>query len=124
MLRFVTIFLVCLTSLPTFSQSASKWVVGTITDVRIHQTPNPDDFGTVSYDVSVKVGNTVYVVLYTPPLGEETVKYAGGRDLLVLVGKSTIRYNDMLGQSHDVPIESQRPATKPTAPRLVSPGGQ
>jgi len=53
--------------------------------------------------VSVKVGNTGYVVLYTPPLGEETVKYAGGRDLLVLVGKSTIRYNDMLGQSHDLP---------------------
>jgi hypothetical protein len=124
MLKFVTIFLVCLTSLPTFSQSASKWVVGTITDVRIHQTPNPDDFGTVSYDVSVKVGNTVYVVLYTPPLGEETVKYAGGRDLLVLVGKSTIRYNDMLGQSHDVPIESQRPTAKPTSPRLVSPAGQ
>ena len=124
MLKFVTIFLVCLTSLPTFSQSASKWVVGTITDVRIHQTPNPDDFGTVSYDVSVKVGNTVYVVLYTPPLGEETVKYAGGRDLLVLVGKSTIRYNDMLGQSHDVPIESQRPTAKPTSPRLASPGGQ
>jgi len=124
MLKFVTIFLVCLTSLPTFSQSASKWVVGTITDVRIHQTPNPDDFGTVSYDVSVKVGNTVYVVLYTPPLEEETVKYAGGRDLLVLVGKSTIRYNDMLGQSHDVPIESQRPTAKPTSPRLASPGGQ
>jgi hypothetical protein len=123
-LRFVTIFLVCLTALPTFSQSQSKWVVGTITDVRIHQTPDPDDFGTVSYDVSVKVGNTVYVVLYTPPLEEETVKYAGGRDLLVLVGKSTIRYNDMLGQSHDVPIESQRPAAKPTSPRLVSPGGQ
>src|SRR5215831_17576449 len=116
MFRFVTIFLVCLTSLPTFSQSASKWVVGTITDVRIHQTPNPDDFGTVSYDVSVKVGNTVYVVLYTPPLGEETVKYAGGRDLLVLVGKSTIRYNDMLGQSHDLPIESQQPAAKSSKP--------
>ena len=124
MLRFVTIFLVCLTTLQTFGQSTSKWVVGTITDVRIHQTPNPDDFGTVSYDVSVKVGNTVYVVLYTPPLGEETVKYAGGRDLLVLVGKSTIRYNDMLGQSHDVPIESQRPTAKPTSPRLVSPAGQ
>ena len=124
MLRFVTIFLVCLTTLQTFGQSTSKWVVGTITDVRIHQTPNPYDYGTVSYDVSVKVGNTVYVVLYTPPLGEETVKYAGGRDLLVLVGKSTIRYNDMLGQSHDVPIESQRPTTKPTSPRLVSPAGQ
>ncbi len=124
MLKFVTIFLACLTALPTFSQSTSTWVVGTITDVRIHQTPGPDDFGTVSYDVSVKVANTVYVVLYTPPLEEETVKYAGGRDLLVLVGKTTIRYNDMLGQSHDVPIEGQRPAAKPTSRRLASPGGQ
>jgi hypothetical protein len=124
MLRFVTIFFVCLTALPTFSQSTSKWVVGTITDVKSHRNPEPADFGTVSYDVSVKVGNTVYVVLYTPPLGEETVKYAGGRDLLVLVGKSTIRYNDILGQSHDVPIESQRPTTKPTSPRLVAPAGQ
>ena len=124
MLRFVTIFLVCLTTLQTFGQSTSKWVVGTITDVRIHQTPNPDDFGTVSYDVSVKVGNTVYVVLYTPPLQEETVKYAGGRDLLVLVGKSTIRYNDMLGQSHDVPIESQRPITRPSGSKSASQGAQ
>ena len=124
MFRFVTIFLVCLTALPTFSQSTSKWVVGTITDVRIHQTPGPDDFGTVSYDVSVKVGNTVYVVLYTPPLGEETVKYAGGRDLLVLVGKSTIRYNDMLGQSHDVLIESQRPAANLSGSKSVSQGAQ
>ena len=124
MLRFVTIFLVCLTTLQTFGQSTSKWVVGTITDVRVHQTPNPDDFGTVSYDVSVKVGNTVYVVLYTPPLGEETVKYAGGRDLLVLVGKSTIRYNDMLGQSHDVPIESQRSTTKPSGSKSLSQAAQ
>src|SRR5215472_1493974 len=122
MLRFVTIFFVCLTTLPTFCQPTSKWVVGTIVDVRIHQSAEADTFGSVSYDVSVKVGDAVYVVLYTPPLGEQTVKYAGGRDLLVLVGKSTIRYNDMLGQSHDVPIESQRPTTKPTSPRLVSPG--
>ena len=124
MLRFVSIFFVCLTALPTFCQPTSKWVVGTITDVRIHQTAEPDTFGTVSYDVSVKVGDTVYVVLYTPPLGEQTVKYAGGRDMLVLVGKSTIRYNDMLGQSHDVPIESQRPASNLTKAKRESGGAQ
>jgi hypothetical protein len=124
MLRFATIFCICLTTFPAFSQSASKWQVGTITDVRIHQTPDPDDFGTVSYDVSVKVGNTVYVVLYTPPLGQETVKYAGGRDLLVLVGKTTIRYNDLLGQPFDVPIESQKPAPKLTSSKSVSLRGQ
>ena len=123
MRRYVTIFLVSLTALPMFCQSTSKWVVGTITDVKIHQ-PEPDAFDTVSYDVSVKVADTVYVVLYTPPLGEHTVKYVAGRDLLVLVGKSTIRYNDMLGQSHDVPIESKRPAANPNGSKSVSQAAQ
>ena len=53
------------------------------------------------------------VVLYTTPLGEIAPKYATGRDLLVLVGKNTITYNDMLGRSLQVPIESQRPAAEP-----------
>jgi hypothetical protein len=61
------------------------------------------------------------VVLYTPPLGQETVKYAAGRELLVLVGKRTIRYNDILGQSFEVPIESQTPAAKSKQAKPVSP---
>jgi hypothetical protein len=48
------------------------------------------------------------------------VKYAAGRDLLVLVGKNKITYNDILGQSYDVPIESQSPAAKPKPSRSVS----
>ena len=59
------------------------------------------------------MGDTIYVVLYTPPLGEIPAKYARGHELLVLVGKNTITYNDMLGRSLQVPIESQRPATEP-----------
>ena len=96
-----------------FSQSTSKYQVGTITEVKTHLTDASRASDAVSYDVSVKVGDTIYVVLYTPPLGEETVKYSAGRDLLVLVWKSTIRYNDILGQSFEVPIESQKPAAKP-----------
>ena len=53
------------------------------------------------------------MVLYTTPLGELPPKYATGRELLVLVGKNTITYNDMLGRSLQVPIESQRPVTDP-----------
>ena len=59
------------------------------------------------------MGDTIYVVLYTQPLGEIPAKYATGRELLVLVGKNTITYNDILGRSHQVPIESQRPVTEP-----------
>jgi hypothetical protein len=113
-----------LTVFPAFGQSTSKYQVGTITEVKVHQTAGSGASDAVSYDVSVKVGDTIYVVLYTPPLGEETVKYSAGRDLLVLVGKHTIRYNDILGQSFEVPIESQQPAAKPAPSKSVSPAAK
>jgi hypothetical protein len=120
MLRLVGLFLICLTMFPAFGQSTSKYQVGTITQVKVHQTAGSDASDAASYDVSVKVGDTIYVVLYTPPLGEDTVKYAGGRDLLVLVGKNTITYNDILGRSFAVPIESQKPAANPKQSKSVS----
>jgi len=123
MLKFAAIFLVSLMTFPAFGQSSSKYQVGTITDVKIHQTA-PGASDAASYDVSVKVGNTIYVVFYTPPLGEETVKYIAGRELLVLVGKTTIRYNDPLGQSREVPIEKQKPAANPSGSKPVSGNAQ
>src|SRR4029077_20952033 len=120
MLKLVGLFLICLTVFPAFGQSTSKYQVGTITEVKAHQADGSGASDLASYDVSVKVGDTVYVVLYTPPLGEITVKYAAGRDLLVLVGKNKITYNDILGQSHDVPIKSRKPAAKPTQSKSVS----
>ncbi len=120
MLRLVGMFCICLTTFPGFCQSTSRYQVGTITEVKTHLTDANSGSDAISYDVSVKVGDTIYVVLYTPPLGEETVKYSAGRDLLVLVGKRTIRYNDILGQSFEVPIESQKPAVRPKQSKSVS----
>src|SRR5258707_10128208 len=113
MLRLVGLFLIFLTMFPAFGQSTSKYQVGTITEAKVHQAARSAASDAASYDVSVRVGDTIYVVLYTPALGEETVKYAAGRDLLVLVGKNTITYNDILGRSFAVQIERQRPAAKP-----------
>ena len=107
MLKLVGLFLICLTMFPAFGQSTSKYQVGTITEVKVRQTAGSGASDAASYDVSVKVGDTIYIVLYTPPLGEIMVKYAAGRDLLVLVGKNTLTYNDILGRSFAVPIESQ-----------------
>jgi hypothetical protein len=121
MLRPAILFCVFLTTLSAFGQSTSKYQVGTIIDVKTHQNAAGGATDPASYDVAVKVGDTVYVVLYTPPLGEQTVKYAAGRELLVLVGKSTIRYNDILGQSFEVTIESQKSAAKPKPEKPVSP---
>jgi hypothetical protein len=41
MLKLVGIFCICLTAFPSFSQSASKYQVGTITEVKIHQSGSP-----------------------------------------------------------------------------------
>jgi hypothetical protein len=103
----------CLLTLPALCQSTSKYEVAIITEAKAHQVAGDAASDSTSYDVSVKVGNTIYVVLYTPPLNELPPKYVTGRELLVFVGKNTITYNDMLGQSHEVPIESHRPAIKP-----------
>ncbi len=110
MVRLVGLFLIFLTMFPAFGQSTSKYQVATITEVKTHQTAGSGASDAASYDVSVKAGDTIYVVLYTPALGEDTVKYVVGRDLLVLVGKNTITYNDIVGRSFAVPIESQKPA--------------
>jgi hypothetical protein len=110
MRRLIGVIVLCLVTLTALGQSTSKYQLATITEVKPHQNSGPGASDVVSYDVSVKVGDTIYMVLYTPPLGESTIKYFAGRDLLVLVGKNTITYNDILGRSFEVPIESQRPA--------------
>src|SRR5271165_4739687 len=108
MLKLICVICICLATFPLCGQVSPKYEVATITDVKVHPDSRSD---VVRYDVSVKVGGTIYVILYTPPLGMNTVKYAAGRELLVSVGKKTITYNDdILGQSVEVAIVSQRSA--------------
>lgn len=103
---------ICLATVPALAQSTGKYQVGTITAVKPHQAAPDAPSDVASYDVSIKVKDTIYSVLYTPPLSMNTVRYAAGRDILVLVGKKTITYNDILGQSYEVPIVSRSPAAK------------
>ena len=111
--RLIPVFAACLLTLPALCQSASKWQVATITEVKSHPAAGEDASDPITYDVTVKVGDTIYLVRYTTPANEVPPKYAAGRDLLVFVGKNTITYNDILGRSLQVPIESQRPVTEP-----------
>src|SRR5271154_2986845 len=110
MFKLLSTICICLAAVPALCQSTAKYQVGTINDVKPHQATAGAGSGVVSYDISVKVADTIYLVLYTPPLNMNTVRYAAGRELLVLVGKNTITYNDILGQSLEVPIVSRRPA--------------
>ena len=111
--RLLPVFTLCLLTFPALCQSASKWQIATITEVKPHPAAGEDASDPITYDVSVKVGDTIYLVRYTTPAGEIAPKYAAGREILVLVGKNTITYNDILGRSLPVPIESHRLATEP-----------
>ena len=113
MRRLIALITLCLLSFPALCQSTAKYQIAIITEVKPRDAAADSASDPARYDVSVKVGDTIYVVLYTQPLGELPAKYANGHQLLVLVGKNTITYNDMLGRSLQVPIESQRAATEP-----------
>jgi hypothetical protein len=83
---------------------------------KLHQPASGEnDPGVVRYDVTLRVGNIEYVVLYTPPDQSNIVEYRLGRDGLVLVGTDTIKFNDMLGRPREVPI--LRRQTIPAKPK-------
>jgi Spy/CpxP family protein refolding chaperone len=83
--------------------SSSNYQLATIMGVTRH--PNaPGESDIARYDVTLKVGNNVYVALYTPPQGQNTVEYAAGRQILVLVTNNEIRFN-RLGTTGEAPIE-------------------
>ena len=83
----------------------SLYQPATIVDVKPHQDggSNPDE---ATYEVTVEVKGTIYVVL-TPSSSEPAIRYTVGRELLVCVGADTIRWNDLVGTSHEVPIISR-----------------
>lgn len=90
------------------AESFSKYQPGTILAVRPHHDDRADNASTPGYDVSVRVGNTVYVVLYIQPPGTMSPEYRAGLQLLVSVGSKTIKFNDQVGRTREVPIESRR----------------
>lgn len=121
MLKAMGVILICLSGLPAFCQSASEYRVGTITAVAPHQAAAASNSSVASYDVSVRVENTVYVILYTPPLGNDTVRYVAGRELLIMVGEKTAKFSDELGNSHEVSILSRTPVAPQTTARDLPP---
>jgi hypothetical protein len=93
--------------------TSSKYQHGTIMAVKAHHASEGDAAAARRYDISVKVGNTIYVVLYTQPPGTISPEYRAGLDLPVLVGSTTIKFNDQLGRSRELPILSRRTLPEP-----------
>jgi hypothetical protein len=117
-MRQLSVILISTVAMAVVSQTASsKYQSGTILAVKPHHA----DSSARLYDISVRVGNTIYVVLYTQPQGTTSPAYRVGLDLPVLVGPNTIKFNDLLGRPKELPILSRQtiPHTK-HATALVS----
>ena len=73
--------------------------------VTAHQnSPTDAQASPAGYDVKVRIGNTDYVVLYTPPNGANGVEYSPGTDMLFLVGDDRLTFNSKLSGKTSVPI--------------------
>jgi hypothetical protein len=116
MVKAVGIILVCLLAVAAFSNTAG-YQGATITAVGPHQDAIGAD--SASYDVSLRIDDTMYAVSYTPPFGAHTVRYVAGRDVLVLVGEKTIIFNDPLGTRFELPILSRTTITQPSRSSAV-----
>jgi uncharacterized protein YabE (DUF348 family) len=106
--------LVSIFTVAAWGQTKSSFQPGTIMEVKAHQSDSQSDKTAQQYDVSVKVGNIVYVVLYTPPAGSNAVEYRKGVQVMVSVENDKLLFNDLLGNTSTVPILNRREETSKT----------
>ena len=93
----------------TQTQGSQTYQTGSIMEVKVHQPAAETENGDKQYDISVKVGKTLYVVLYTAPSGSNAVEYRAGMDLPVSIQGDTMKFSDLLGRTQSVPILSRKP---------------
>ncbi len=111
----MTICFLGLLTLSGMCQTEPKWTTGVITEVTKHVDTAAPATPTGKYDVSVRVGDVVYVVLYTPTPGNKLVEYRVGTDLNVLVGKKAVKFNMSGGETKEAPILRKTVVATPSA---------
>ena len=121
MLACALVLIVCLTAASSPGQDKRPYQAGTIVDVKPHQAEQNNSDATKAnsveppqYDISIKVGNKIYVVLYTPPPGQNYPELGIGMDRTVLVDGDTMKVNDLLGRTRTMPILSSKDAPPKT----------
>ena len=103
----------CALFLRSANPQAAQNQIATVVAVNPHSSDAATDSPALSYDLSVQIGNRIYVVLYTPPLGLQTAKYAAGRQVLVLVGEESLTFNDISGNAVEAAILTHRIVAAP-----------
>jgi hypothetical protein len=119
LLLFLSLAATCLAQ-----SSAAKWKVATIMGVKVHEPAAGNGSSAPQYEVTSRIEDTEYVVLYVAPAGSlpDVARYRLGQDVVVLVGTNTIKYNDITGTTREVPILSRR--NIPTVTMAKTPDGK
>ena len=105
----------CFAVRTSLGEDKKVYQAGTIVEVKVHQPAPGTDTGKTEFDVSIKVGNKIYVVLYSPPGGQDFAEYGVGMDRTVLVEGDTMKLNDLLGRTRILPVLSVKDAPAKTA---------
>jgi hypothetical protein len=109
----ILLVLAVVTTLPLWAQAvpAQDYKVGTLLAVARHREPTSNADATLRYDVTVRIGDTVYVALFTPPNGSKTVEYRVGAELPVFAGPTSLKFSSATGTPLEAPILNKRAAT-------------
>jgi hypothetical protein len=115
MKKVMSVILLSMAVLSALGQETNnKYEPATVMDIKQHQGAATGNSPTTSFEISLRVGKTDYVILYTPPPGTYGAQYTQGTNLLVLVGSKTVTFNDVRGISREMPILSRAPAPAPS----------
>jgi len=106
------IAILCFTAVRS-SGEKKAWQAGTILEVKAHEHQSDSDSAAKEYDVSIKVGKKVYVALYTGEKNQPEPEFYVGMRRTVLIDGDTLKYNDLLGQTHSLRILSSKDAPAP-----------
>jgi hypothetical protein len=103
------IAIVCFGTWRSYGQKKT-WQSGTIQEVKAHQGDPEDSSGAKEYDISIKVGKKLYVVLYVLDRDKAEPDYYVGMERPVLIEDSTLKFNDLLGRTRSLRILSSKDA--------------
>lgn len=84
--------------------SSSKYLPGTIMAVERHEDGSSGDNKAQQYNVSVRIDDNLYEVLYTPRDGTNIVEYSVGHEFLFRVGQNTLTFPEKFGNNTELPI--------------------
>jgi hypothetical protein len=112
---FALIMILCFAVSKSTGEDRKVYQAGTILDIKLHQPGPGADTGKKEFDVSIKVGSKIYVVLYSPPGGQDFAEYGVGMNRTVFVDGDTMKLNDLLGRTRTLPVLSVKDAPVKTA---------